>query len=114
LAVGLAFALSGHASDAEPHWLTKPAVLRDAPPLSVDLGIQAGDTGPLEAREVRVTLANNPAGIEPIRRPATRINETEWRVDNITIPVAGSWTVKVDILVSDFQITIEGTVRVPQ
>ena len=77
--------------------------------VSIDLAIQAGDMGALDAKEVAVTLSNRAAGIEPIRRSAIRINEAEWRVDDLTLPAAGTWTAKIDILVSDFdQITPEG------
>jgi copper transport protein len=64
---------------------------------------------------VVLVLANRDAGIEPIRRRATRVDETRWRVDGVGVPVAGRWTLRVEILVSDFdKLTVEDTVTLPR
>ena len=47
-------------------------------------------------------LSNAAAGIEPIKRPA-RLVAGVWRVDDLVVPVAGRWKVRLDILVSDFE-----------
>jgi copper transport protein len=66
--------------------------------------IMSGDFGPLDAKEVTLVLSNASAGIEPIRRPARKPGDGTWRVDGLVIPASGRWTVRVDILISDFEI----------
>jgi copper transport protein len=57
----------------------------------------------LEAREVALILSNPAAGIEPIERRAVRAGEGTWRVDGLTIPVAGRWKIEVAVLITDFE-----------
>jgi copper transport protein len=81
-----------------------------AGPLAVEIALPTADFGALPAKEVRVTFANAAAGIEPIRRPATE-TEGVWRIDGLTLPVAGVWTVRLDVLISDFEtLRLDGTV----
>jgi copper transport protein len=69
---------------------------------------------PLAAKEVTLVLANPAAGIEPMRRIARRTGEMNWRIDDLRIPVAGRWTLGVEILISDFdKVTVEDTVALP-
>jgi copper transport protein len=69
---------------------------------------------PLAAKEVTLVLANPAAGIEPMRRIARQAGETNWRIDDLRIPVAGRWTLGVEILISDFdKVTVEDTVALP-
>ncbi len=79
------------------------------------LQILDGAFAPLAAQEVVLVLANPAAGIEPIRRPAVHLDATNWRVDGLSVPVAGRWTLRVEILVSDFdKLTLEDTVTLPR
>jgi copper transport protein len=81
-----------------------------AGPLAVEIALATTDFGALPAQEVRVTFANPAAGIEPIRRPATE-SEGLWRIEDLTLPVPGAWTVRLDVLVSDFEtLRLDGTV----
>ncbi|OBQ59210.1 copper resistance protein CopC [Mesorhizobium loti] len=66
--------------------------------------IMTGDFGPLDAKEVTLVLSKPDSGIEPLKRAATKPGDGSWRVDNLVIPVPGRWTVRIDILISDFQI----------
>lgn len=75
-----------------------------AGPVSVSIALQTGDFGPLAAREVTLTLSNPGAGIEPIRRPATKAGDGTWRVDGLVVPVAGRWNIEVGVLISDFDL----------
>jgi copper transport protein len=69
---------------------------------------------PLAAKEVTLVLANPAAGIEPMRRIARWAGETNWRIDDLRVPVAGRWTLGVEILISDFdKVTVEDTVALP-
>jgi hypothetical protein len=55
---------------------------------------------------VRVTL-------EAITRRARKSERNAWEVDDLTVPVAGSWQAKVAILIDDFeQATLEGTIAI--
>ena len=65
--------------------------------------IMTGDFGPLDAKQVTLVLSKPESGIEPIKRPATKPSDGTWRVDNLVIPLPGRWNVRLDILVSDFE-----------
>jgi copper transport protein len=70
---------------------------------------------PLTAKEVTLVLANPAAGIEPLRRSAVHSGESNWRIDDLRVPVAGRWNVRVEILVSDFdKVTVEDSVALPR
>jgi copper transport protein len=75
---------------------------------------------PLAAKEVTLVLASPASGIEPIRRRAARTGDSStfssiWRIDDLTIPVAGQWNLRVEVLVNDFEkVTLEETVRLPR
>jgi copper transport protein len=75
-----------------------------AGPVVASMVIMTGDFGPLDAKEVTLVLSKPDSGIEPMKRPATKPGDGTWRVDNLVIPVPGRWTVRIDILVSDFEI----------
>ena len=69
--------------------------------VSVTMVIMSADLGALDAQEVRLTLANPGAGVEPITRPAYKPGDGTWRVDAVTIPLPGLWSVRLDILMPD-------------
>jgi copper transport protein len=70
---------------------------------------------PLAAKEVTLVLANPATGIEPMRRSAAHAGESNWRIDDLSVPVAGQWNVRVEILVSDFdKVMVEDTVALPR
>lgn len=73
---------------------------------SVDVSavIMTGDFGPLDAREVTFVFSNPQAGIEAFRRKAERPGDGTWRAQGVVLPLAGTWTVRVDILITDFEI----------
>lgn len=73
-----------------------------AGPVTITVALLDAEFGPLAAKELRLSLANPAAGIEPIERVATRQPDGSWQVAGMTIPVAGRWTVELEILVSDF------------
>ena len=71
---------------------------------------------PLAAKAVTLVLANPAAGIEPLRREAARAEgEANWRVDDLRVPVAGRWNLRVEILVTDFdKVMLDDTVTLPR
>ncbi|MBZ9795159.1 copper resistance CopC/CopD family protein [Mesorhizobium sp. ES1-4] len=84
-----------------------------AGPVSASMIIMTGDFGPLDAKEVTLVMSKPDSGIEPLKRAATKPGDGSWRVDNLIIPVPGRWTVRLDILVSDFEmVKIEAPVDI--
>jgi copper transport protein len=38
-----------------------------------------------------------------------------WRVDDVRVPVAGRWDLRIEILISDFEkVILEETIELPQ
>lgn len=84
-----------------------------AGPMNVSIMIMTGDFGSLDAKEVTLALSNPAVGIERIKRAATRANDGSWRVDALTLPVSGQWSVRLDILVSGFElVTLEDAIEI--
>ena len=74
-----------------------------------------GEFRPLAAKEVVLVVSNVAAGIEPLRRAAVGHGRRRWRIEDLRIPVAGEWLVRVEILVSDFEkVMLEQTVVLPR
>jgi copper transport protein len=72
-----------------------------------------GDFGPLDAKEVTLVLSKPDSGIEAFKRSATKPGDGTWRIDDLVIPVAGTWTARIDILVSDFEMhKVEGPIDI--
>jgi copper transport protein len=81
----------------------------------VSILVLDGEFRPLPVKEVTMFLANTGAGIEPIRRAATLAEGTTWRIDDLRIPLAGRWSLRVDILIDDFdKETLEDDVLLPK
>lgn len=76
-----------------------------AGPVTITVSLLDGEFGPLAAKELRLALSRPEAGIEPIERQATRLADGSWQVGDLTLPLAGRWTVELEILVSDFEMT---------
>ncbi|MEP9375042.1 copper resistance protein CopC [Mesorhizobium sp. KR1-2] len=100
------------------HTLKAMADLTIAPgragtPAEASIVLMTGDFGPLDAKEVTLVLSNPAAGIEPVRRPAHKPGDGTWRVDGLVIPVEGTWTSRIDILVNDFEIVrLQGDIQI--
>jgi copper transport protein len=83
-----------------------------AGPVDAEVTVMTGDFGPLDAKEVSLVFSSAAAGIQPIRRPASSLGNGNWRAENLVLPVAGVWQIRVDILVSDFEIVrLDGEIR---
>jgi copper transport protein len=70
---------------------------------AVSIEVLDGMFQPLAAKEVAIFLSNAAAGIEPVRRDAVSAGASSWRIDDLRIPIAGRWTLRVDILINDFE-----------
>lgn len=76
-----------------------------AGPVTIAVSLLDGEFGPLAAKELRLALSQPEAGIEPIERQAIKQADGSWQVGELTLPVAGRWTIELEILVSDFEMT---------
>ncbi|CAH1679677.1 hypothetical protein BOSEA31B_14880 [Hyphomicrobiales bacterium] len=74
-----------------------------AGPVAVSVVLMDGEFGTLPAKELRLSLSNPAAGIEPIERIARLKAEGNWWVAEANLPVPGRWEVELEILVSDFE-----------
>ncbi|WP_186416890.1 CopD family protein, partial [Bosea sp. CS1GBMeth4] len=84
-----------------------------AGPVTITVALLDGAFGPLVPKEMRLGLSKPDAGIEPIERQATRQAGGDWQVRGLTLPVAGRWTVELEILISDFEmIRLEDTLDI--
>lgn len=81
-------------------------------PTTASIVVMTGEYGPLDVREVQLALSRPDSGIEPIRRPAEKDADGVWRVRRLLVPQPGRWTVRVDLLISDFEkVTLEDSVE---
>lgn len=107
---------------AEPAWLHlhSPRVMADvtvtpglAGPVTATVALQAADYGPFSAKGIALILSRPDAGIEPLRRDLVASGEGTWRSDELVLPLPGRWTLRVDILVSDFELVkLEGVIDI--
>ncbi|OYX03445.1 MAG: copper resistance protein CopC [Bosea sp. 32-68-6] len=74
-----------------------------AGPVHVAIVLMNGEFGPLPAKELTLSFANPAAGIEAIERRAVRGADGLWRIDDLSLPVPGRWSVELAILISDFE-----------
>lgn len=83
-----------------------------AGPVTIEIAAFDQKLQPLSPKEVTVVLTNPAAGIEPIRRVATRTGAGSWMAE-ATLPAPGEWRVRLDLLVSDFKkVTLEDVARI--
>jgi copper transport protein len=82
-------------------------------PVTVTVTPMAHGAGDLSVKELSVILSNPAAGIEPIRRKAAMTDDGDYAASGFTLPVPGTWHVRVEILISDFEMTApEGDVAI--
>jgi len=112
LAAAAPVAVHLHGTRAMAQLTLTPVRARDP---VVSLEVLDGEFNALVVKEVTLVLANRAAKIEPLRRPAVAVGGVRWRVDGVRIPLAGRWTVRVDLLVDDFtKIVLEDEVDLPR
>lgn len=79
----------------------------------VSIVVMTGDFGPLDAKGLTLILSNPTAGVEALRREARKPGDGTWRVDGVQVPVPGRWTVRLEILVTDFDLErLEGRIDI--
>ena len=103
------------ASPVRSAWLDVPSLVEAAKQTAktgaTEFCIVAAVRGPDERLMAQVA-----AGIEAIRREARRVDDSvTWRIDDLRIPVAGPWRVRVEILINDFEkVTLEDVATLPR
>jgi copper transport protein len=81
----------------------------------VSVEVFDGELRPLAAKEITLVFSNPAAGVEPMRRTATRESYFLWRVDDLQVPLAGRWRLRVEILINDFEkVALEDEVELPR
>jgi copper transport protein len=84
-----------------------------AGPVTVSMILMTGNFGPLDAKQVTLTIANPAAGVEPFRRAASKPGNGTWRIDRLTLPIPGIWFTRVEILMPDSTVlTLEDQVEI--
>lgn len=72
-----------------------------AGPITITIQLRTPDERLLDAKGVSVTLSKPEVGIESSTAEARPAGEGQWRVA-MAAPVPGQWTLRLDILISDF------------
>jgi copper transport protein len=81
--------------------------------VKVSMLIMTGNHQPLDAKAVTLTISNPAAGVEPFARSAHNPGDGSWRIDALTVPLPGLWSVRLDILMPDDTIaTLEDELEV--
>ncbi len=75
-----------------------------AGPVAISAVVLSPDFSPLAAKDVTFVLSNAQAGIEPMRRKAALQADGTWLASDVVVPLAGQWQLRIDILVSDFEL----------
>jgi copper transport protein len=70
-------------------------------PISIAIQLRTPDEGVFSAKGVSVTLSSPDNGIEPSSTEARSLGEGQWQA-SMAAPVAGRWTLALDVLISDF------------
>jgi copper transport protein len=72
-----------------------------AGPISIAIQLRTPDEEVFFAKGVSVTLSSPDNGIEPSSAEARSLGEGQWQA-SMAAPVAGRWTLALDVLISDF------------
>jgi copper transport protein len=84
-------------------------------PVKVAINVMDIEAHPLDVKGVDLALFDPSNSLEPIRRTARRLTAATWQIDDLSIPVPGLWTFRVDLLVTDFdKVSIKAVLNVPK
>ena len=73
-----------------------------AGPVDVSAFIMAPDFSAMVPKDVVFVFSNSQAGVEPMRRKAA-FRDGAWRSEGVILPLPGQWHLRVDVLISDFE-----------
>src|SRR5690606_33633681 len=78
------------------------------------IALQGLDGAVIEPIEIGLAFANPDLGVEPFEIVAGRSADGAWATPSFTLPLPGTWTVEVTVLVSDFdRRIISGAIAIP-
>jgi copper transport protein len=78
------------------------------------IAIENADGKPLRPQALTLDLGNAADGVEAFSREAVANQNDQWAVDPLTIPIAGTWEITLDVLISDFdQLHLRERVQIP-
>ncbi|WP_445502405.1 copper resistance CopC/CopD family protein [Microvirga sp. G4-2] len=84
---------------------------RAATRATITVASMHGET--MNPKEISLILAKPDSGIEPIERSAVKAGRNEWSVDGLVLPLSGTWQIKVEVLVNDFEkASLEGLITI--
>jgi copper transport protein len=69
----------------------------------VSVMLHKQDGSAADFRSVRVFLSNSALGIDKLELKGAATRPGEWRAENAVLPVAGEWTIAVEVRISDFE-----------
>jgi copper transport protein len=82
-----------------------------AGPNMIDITIAETSGAPIEVKELTVEFSNPAAGVEPIRRSASKTGLGAWRAEALLSP-SGAWMIRVHALISEFEkVSFDAEVR---
>ncbi|SHH80484.1 copper resistance CopC/CopD family protein [Pollutimonas bauzanensis] len=83
-------------------------------PGRLQLTLSDANAAPLQAQAVSVAFFSPALGIEALSRQANPLGPGQWEIPSLQLPAAARWTLRIDILVSDFdRIRLEGELSLP-
>lgn len=82
-------------------------------PVTVSINVMDVQSRPLDVKGVDIVLLDPENRIEPIRQKAHRVTSATWRIKDVPIPMAGTWLVRINLLITDFdKVTIRTTLNI--
>lgn len=96
-----AFQIHVHGTQAMASVTIRPARVG---PVQIRIEPKAADLSPLRVQEVDVFLTPDAPGLAAIQRRARLASGMNvWETEPVTLPAAGAWRLRVDLLVDDFE-----------
>jgi copper transport protein len=80
---------------------------------SLVLQLMSGDGNLLRVKEATLLLSLPERGIEPLARKATLGADGYWHLDDVPMPFAGRWHVRIDAVTDFRKITLEDDFELP-
>ena len=77
------------------------------------LQLMSGEGALLTVKEAALVLSQPGSGTAPIERKANRGADGYWRVEDVKIPAAGRWHLRIDAVTPFQKITLEDDFDVP-
>ena len=77
------------------------------------LQLMSGDGNLLRVNEATLVLSLPGHGMEPLHRKATLGADGYWHVDDVPVPSAGHWHLRIDALTDFRKITLEDDFEIP-